>query len=36
MRISSDRDDQRIFGFDILDFGFFVGRKIFGQYFLDS
>ena len=23
-------------GFEIFDFGFFVGRKIFGQYFLGS
>ena len=31
--ISSDGDDRRILGFDILDFGIFGGRKIWQAFF---
>ena len=35
IRISSDRDDRRIFGvFDIFEFGVFLGVENFGKYFL--
>ena len=35
LRISSDRDDRRIFGgFEIFDLGIFLGRKILANNFL--
>ena len=37
LRISSDRDDQRIFwGIEIFDFGIFLGRKILASNFWGS